>query len=771
MQYSSSVQMAWQIAAWETSSVSLQFIEKEAIVIGILSLEKVVTGNPQDLGLDQSNWHQIKIEYAAICEAFQPFGLNITSLRRSLREALVKGNFHQTDGVVHRSDECRKCFQEAEILAGTVGELTSLHLLAIIVSAPDEKLCQLFKDAGIATEDLKVRLVELAGRPIEVPAGEPGTDDKKKKSYLERFGRDLTQEARDGKLFPFIGRKKELGQVINTLARSSKNNPVLVGEPGVGKTAVVEALALQIATGTIPSFLADKKIIELNMGVLVAGTLYRGEFEERLTRIIEEAKADASVILFIDELHTLVGAGRAGGSLDAANILKPALARGELKCIGATTIVEYRKHIEKDAALERRFETISIEEPSRSECIEMLQGLRQKLMDFHHVQITDEAIESAVDLSERFDSEHRLPDKAIDLLDRASAKVRASIKFDDSEQSDPQVINDNSIAEVLSETTGIPVEVITGHLAGNFRNHLVRMGDRLNKHIVGQSEVIDRITQRLVMSYSGISKRNGPLAVLLLLGPSGVGKTELAKQLAMELFGSDNSLIRLDMSEYKEEHSISKLIGSPPGYVGYEEEGQLTGKLRTRPYSVLLLDEVEKAHPRVFDLFLQVFDEGRLTDSKGRKIDATNCIVVMTSNIKISKSRKLGFGSQESVEQLDEIPELKDYFRPELLNRIDEQIVFRTLDRNNMLEIVGLAITDLQSRIADRYKVTLGISDDVKAFIVDNEPYKDKGVRGLRRAFERLLEAPLGTFLLSAEQSLQPISIHLNAGTISIKFI
>ena len=421
--------------------------------------------------------------------------------------------------------------------------------------------------------------------------------------------------------------------------------------------------------------------------------------------------------------------------------------------------------------MERRFETISIEEPSRSECIEMLQGLRQKLMDFHHVQITDEAIESAVDLSERFDSEHRLPDKAIDLLDRASAKVRASIKFDDSEQRDPQLITDNSIAEVLSETTGIPVEVITGHLAGNFRNHLVRMGDRLNKHILGQSEVIDRITQRLVMSYSGISKRNGPLAVLLLLGPSGVGKTELAKQLALELFGSDNSLIRLDMSEYKEEHSISKLIGSPPGYVGYEEEGQLTGKLRTRPYSVLLLDEVEKAHPRVFDLFLQVFDEGRLTDSKGRKIDATNCIVVMTSNIKISKSHKLGFGSQESVEQLDDIPELKEYFRPELLNRIDEQIVFRTLDRNNMLEIVGLAITDLQSRIADRYKVNLEIADDVKAFIVDNEPYKDKGVRGLRRTFERLLEAPLGTFLLSAEQSLQPISIHMIAGSISIKYI
>lgn len=768
MQYSSSLQMAWQVAAWEASAASLPFIEKETLVIGILSLEKVVSGNPQDLGIDQLNWHQIKNEYSALREAFHPFSLNVTSLRRSLREALGTGNNKPTDGVIHRSEECKECFKNAESLAGSVTELTTLHLLASIVSDPGDKIGRVFKEAGVSVEDLKVRLVDLAGRPLEVPSGDSVKDDAKKKSYLEKFGRDLTQEAREGKLFPVIGRKKELGQVINTLARSSKNNPVLVGEPGVGKTAVVEALAVQITNGAVPSFLSDKKIIELNMGVLVAGTLYRGEFEERLTRIIEEAKADSTVILFIDELHTLVGAGRAGGSLDAANILKPALARGELKCIGATTISEYRKHIEKDAALERRFETISIEEPSRSECIEMLQGLRPKLMDFHGVQITDEAIASAIDLSERFDSDHRLPDKAIDLLDRASACIRASITLEGSEQNTPQEITEDSIAKVLSETTGIPVEVITGHLAGNFKNHLLRMGDRLKKYIVGQTEAIDRITQRLVMSYSGISKRNGPLAVLLLLGPSGVGKTELAKQLALELFGSDNSLIRLDMSEYKEEHSVSKLIGSPPGYVGSEDEGQLTGKLRTKPYSVLLLDEVEKAHPRVFDLFLQVFDEGRLTDSKGRKIDATNCIVVMTSNIKISKSRKLGFGSQESAGQQDDIQELKEYFRPELLNRIDEQIVFRTLDRTNMLEIVGLAISDLQSRVLERYQVVLDVSDDVKGFIVDNEPYADKGVRGLRRTIERLIEAPLGSFLLSTERSLQPISIHLDSGSIYI---
>ena len=763
MNISIPLNIAWQIAAWEASAASFQFIEPELIVVGILSLEKVEAGNPQDLKLSPSQWKQVKIEYSSLRAAFHPFSLNVTTLRRTLRQALGTGDSNQKDEIIHRSEACKKIYQEAEVLAGTANELSTLHVLASIFSNPRELLRKVLTNSNVVVEDLQARLVEVAGHPIEVPAGEQGDDDKKKKSYLERFGRDLTQDARDGKIFPFIGRKKELGQVINTLARSSKNNPVLVGEPGVGKTAIVEALALQISNDTVPAFLADKRIIELNMGVLVAGTLYRGEFEERLTRIIDEAKSDPTVILFIDELHTLVGAGRAGGSLDAANILKPALARGELKCIGATTISEYRRHIEKDSALERRFETISIEEPSRNECIEMLRGLRQKLMDFHNVEITDQAIESAVDLSERFDNDHRLPDKAIDLLDRASARVRSSITHDEVQQGNSNKISEDSIAEILSESTGIPVEVISGHLAANFRNHLVKIGGNLKKCIIGQGEAIDRITQRLVMSYSGISKRNGPLAVFLLLGPSGVGKTELAKQLAMELFGSDNSLIRLDMSEYKEEHSVSKMIGSPPGYVGYEEEGQLTGKLRTRPYSVLLLDEVEKAHPRVFDLFLQVFDDGRLTDSKGRKIDATNCIVVMTSNIKISKCRKLGFGSQESTEQQDEIPELKDFFRPELLNRIDEQIVFRTLDRTNMLEIVGETISDLQYRISERYKVKLEVSEDVKAFIIDNEPYADKGVRGLRRSIERLIEAPLSTLLLTVEQPLEQITIDLDA--------
>jgi ATP-dependent Clp protease ATP-binding subunit ClpC len=705
----------------------------------------------------------VKVESDALQEVCQHFKFNVTSTRRALRQSKGTGNFRSNDNVVHRSEECKKIFNIAESLAGDNGILNVLILMAAIMADPGEKIGQIFKDAGVEIIEFRNRLMDQASRVVIVNADEPGIAENAQKSYLQKFGRDLTQDARDGKLYPFVGRQKELTQIINTLARSSKNNPVLVGEPGVGKTAVVEALATHIISGTVPEFLKDKKIIELNMGVLVAGTLYRGEFEQRITKIIEEAKADPTVILFIDELHTLVGAGRAGGSLDAANIIKPSLARGELKCIGATTLSEYRRYIEKDAALERRFECIPVDEPSRQECIEMLKGVKQKLEDYHGVLINDLAIESAVDLSVRFDTDHRLPDKAIDLLDRASARIRTSNKAPDACRT-PQIISELTIAETLAETSRIPVEVISGHLVGNFKNHLAGLPDRLKALIIGQSDAIERVTRRLFISYSGISKRKGPLAVFLFLGSSGVGKTELAKQLACELFGSDKSLIRLDMSEFKEEHSVSKLIGSPPGYVGYEEDGQLTGKLRTRPYSVLLLDEVEKAHPRVFDLFLQVFDEGNLTDSKGRHVDASNCLVVMTSNIKIKKNNKLGFGEQVESIQHDDIPELKDFFKPEFLNRIDEQIIFGTLDRNDMLEIINKLISELEARIDEKYKTSLHVSDEVKDYIIGITTV-DRGVRGLQRIMEQQIEAPLGVYLLN-NSSARAILVKLTDGNI-----
>ena len=400
---------------------------------------------------------------------------------------------------------------------------------------------------------------------------------------------------------------------------------------------------MRLVEKKVPDFLQGSRIIELNMGVLVAGTSYRGEFEERLTKIIQEVTAQKEVILFIDEIHTLIGAGSIKGGMDAAQILKPALSRGDLRCIGATTIAEYRRYIEADSALERRFEKVMVEEPSRDECIEILKGIHSKLEEHHGCLISDDAISSAVDLSIRFDSDHRLPDKAIDLLDRACAREQAPQLTMIGHSKVIGTITPESVAEILAVKVGIPKDIISGHLSGNFKTHLQGLSERLKRRVIGQTEAIDTVSQRLVMAYSGISSRKGPLAVFLFLGPSGVGKTELAKSLANELFGSDNAMVRLDMSEYREEHSTSKLIGSPPGYVGYNEEGQLTSKLRTKPYSILLLDEVEKAHPKVFDLFLQLFDEGRITDAKGRTIDASNCIIILTSNFRPSKYKRVGF--------------------------------------------------------------------------------------------------------------------------------
>ncbi len=466
--------------------------------------------------------------------------------------------------------------------------------------------------------------------------------------YLNQYGDDLTRKAREGRIHQVIGRRDETLLIIQTLARRSKNNPVLVGEPGVGKTAIVENLAIRAVQGKDP-VLAGQRIVELNMGMLVSGTKYRGEFEERLTKILEELSSVPNIILFIDEIHTVVGAGSAGGSSDAANILKPALARGNLKCIGATTIAEYRRYIEKDAALERRFEKIIINEPSRDEALEILKGIKSEYEKHHNIRISNKALEAAVDLSIRFDSDHRLPDKAIDLLATAASKTELpmlSMGPDAARQpkiqgQDGSEVTENTIAQVLSEKINVPFEVIFGKTQTGESSQLLELEAKIKKELIGQDKAVEQVCQRLQMAYAGLGRRRGPLAVFIFLGPSGVGKTELARLLAAYLLGSESDMIRIDMSEYMEEHSVAKLIGSPPGYVGHEEEGQLTGKLRTKPHAVVLFDEVEKAHSRVFDLFLQLFDEGRLTDSKGRTVDAANAIFIMTSNI--SADKRAGF--------------------------------------------------------------------------------------------------------------------------------
>ena len=645
---------AWNMSAKEAAAGKHSLIEADHLLIGICSLEKIdLSGAANDL--DPFSQKAFEEETATVEEILGAFELNPTSLRRLMRHWLGIGKAQRTEKVVHRSPACKQVFQRAGEMADSDSEITCIHLLIAILENPSVSISSVLEEFGIKPSALLERAQRLIhdpapadGEPMRVHPGMP-KQAQKGTHFLDRYGRDLNQAAREGKLGPFTGRRPELLQIIQTLARSSKNNPVLVGEAGVGKTAVVEALAVRAVEGKDAEVLGGKRIIELNMGALVGGTKYRGEFEERLTHLLDEVRTNTEVILFIDEIHNVVGAGSAEGSMDAANLIKPALSRGELRCIGATTITEYRRYIEADPALERRFEKIIINEPSPEEFLEILKGLRGKWEEHHQVQITDQALQAAVDLSIRFDDDHQLPDKAIDLVDKAGARTQVpllSMQPRSKATGDIKAfgeVSERTIAQVLSEKIGVPLEVITGHLDGTEKSRLLDLEAFLKTRIIGQDDAVQRVCQRLLMAQTGLAGKPGPLAVFLFLGPSGVGKTELARSLAKFLFGSESDMIRLDMSEYMEEFSISKMIGSPPGYVGHEEEGQLTGQLRTKPYSVVLLDEIEKAHPRVFDLFLQVFDDGRLTDLKGRTADAKNAIFIMTSNISAAKHPGMGF--------------------------------------------------------------------------------------------------------------------------------
>ena len=763
--------VAWQIAAVEAGAAQHQYIEKEHILIGILSLEKKIEYDLEKSGAQAAQ--DLQVEFNALLNVLGGFEIDPAKIRRDVRQRMGKGNFKHAEKVIHRSEVCKKIFQRASELARDSKEICCLHLLAAILEEPGKIIANALKTIGIEPGVLRGLSLAYAGQNHGLgkkPVGE-SHDEQEVGSlaapFLDRYGRDLTREAREGMLGPFIGRRNEILQVIQTLARRSKNNPVLVGEAGVGKTAIVEALALRIVAGKDPRVLAGKRIIELNIGALVGGTKYRGEFEERLSHILKEVQANPEIILFIDEIHNVVGAGRAEGSMDAANLLKPALARGDLRCIGATTIGEYRRYIEQDPALERRFEKIIIDEPSPDEALKMLKGIRPKWEEHHKVRITDRALEAAVELSVRFDTDHQLPDKAIDLVDKAAAKTRIPVlsmmpgrKGDERKFEEKAITVDNkpevselTITQVLSEKIGIPMEIITGHLKGMTKSRLLELEPSLKKRIIGQDEAIERMCQRLLMSYANLAKRRGPMGVFLFIGPTGVGKTELARSLAGFLFGKDSEMIRFDMSEYMEEHSVAKLIGSPPGYVGHEEEGQLTGKLRTRPYSVVLFDEIEKAHPRIFDLFLQLFDEGRLTDSKGRTADGRNAIFIMTSNIEAEKKeRRMGFG-EEIIKEKDAaiIPELKKQFRPEFINRIDEVVVFHSLTQEDAMKILRPMLDEICENLEKQHLVKLRIGEEVEEFVAQAGYNPQYGVRELRRTMERLIQVPLSNLILSGE--------------------
>lgn len=762
---------SWQIAAIEAMAGKFQFIEQEHLFIGILSLEKLIMLNPEKIGLKLQDIQALQIESKFIEDLLHELNIDGTKIRRQVRKKLGNDNYKHTEKMIHRSEICKSVFKRSEMLAQSSKEISCLHFFAAIMEDPSEIIRQVVKMVGSEPATLRENALvsianwqEVGKIPVKIQNGHSEIAHTNT-PYLDRYGRDLTTAARERRIGPFIGRRKEILQVIQTLARSSKNNPVLVGEAGVGKTAIVEALALRVAKRKDPQFMSGKRIVEINIGALISGTKYRGEFEERLSRIIDEARSHPEVIVFIDELHNVIGAGRAEGSLDAANLMKPALARGDLRCIGATTIREYQQYIEADPALERRFEKVIVNEPSLEESLEMLKGIRPKWEKHHGVRITDKALKAAIDLSVKFDVDHQLPDKAIDIVDKAGARIRipslsgwiegdnVNLSTVTDETSGPSKVTEITIAHVLADKIGVPIEIITGHIEGMKQTRLFDLESFLKKKIVGQENAINLVCQRLLMSHIGLTTRRGPLAVFLFAGPTGVGKTELARLLAEFLFGNDSKLMRFDMSEFMEEHSIAKLIGSPPGYVGHEEEGQLTGQLRKNPYSVVLFDEVEKAHQRVFDLCLQLFDNGRLTDGKGRTADARHAIFIMTSNICIGKRKKsIGFGKKESVDShLTAIQEIKKYFRVEFVNRINDIVVFQPLNEEHVRQILKLRLPEICNNVKAKHNITLKIEDEVEDFIVQAGYSSEYGARELHRAIERFIQVPLTNLILSGE--------------------
>jgi len=685
------------------------------------------------------------------------------------------------------------------------------HLLLGLLREQDGVAAQVLMNLNLRLEDVREEVLNLLGASEEAEeVGAQSMPGEKKKGNsktpaLDSFGRDLTEIAKQGKLDPVIGRTLEIERIVQILCRRQKNNPVLLGEAGVGKTAIVEGLAQQIVSNDIPELLADRRIVVLDLAMMVAGTKYRGQFEERIKAVMNEVRRAGNVILFIDELHTLVGAGGAEGAIDASNVLKPALSRGEIQCIGATTLDEYRKYIEKDTALERRFQQVIVEPPTTAETILILKGLRDRYEAHHRVRITDAALEQAVELSARYITRVQ-PDKAIDVMDEAGARVRLksmtkppdlteleremekltaekdeAVKNADYERAAQirdqldtiknkkrtlqkewrdrskeidGVVDEEIIAEVISSMTGIPLT----RMGRDEAERLLSLEDELHKKIVSQSEAVSAVSRAVRRSRSGLKDPNRPMGSFVFVGPSGVGKTYLAKCLAQFMFGDPEALFVLDMSEYMEKHNVSRLIGAPPGYVGYEEGGQLTERIRRRPYSVILLDEIEKAHPDVFNMLLQIMEEGRLTDSFGRHVDFKNVILIMTSNIgahRITVQDEFGFGKRDANVSYDKMrgmlrTELEDHFRPEFINRLDEIIVFRKLTHEDMISIVDLELEKLANRMTEK-GIELVVTKEAKDFLVDNGTDEKFGARPLRRAIGHYLEDPMSEAMLRGQ--------------------
>lgn len=698
---------------------------------------------------------------------------------------------------------------KAEALRFQSNQIGTEHMLLSLLHETDCVATRILLTLNISLQKLYQDILSVLGvDPKEYQEELLQESGKKKEGVAQQYGTDLTAQAKEGKLDPVIGREEEIGRLMQVLSRRTKNNPCLVGEPGVGKTAVIEGLAAKIASGIVPEGMKDKRILTMDLAGMIAGSKYRGEFEERMKKLIHEVKAAGNIILFLDEVHTIIGAGGAEGAIDASNILKPSLARGEIQLIGATTIVEYRKYIEKDAALERRFQPITVEEPTQEHCLNILKGLRARYEAHHHVQIEEEALEAAVKFSSRYINDRFLPDKAIDVLDEACSKVslrgfrvpdgifaleesvtelskeieeeicqgnmtEASLlrkerdeaakkleqikkRFHKRNEDRTVAVTEEDISGVVSQWTKIPVQ----KLAESESARLNKLEQTLHKRVVGQEEAVSAVAKAIKRGRVGLKDPKRPIGSFLFLGPTGVGKTELSKALAEALFGNEDAMIRVDMSEYMEKHSVAKMIGSPPGYVGHDDGGQLSEQVRRHPYSVILFDEIEKAHPDVFNILLQVLDDGHITDSQGRKVDFRNTVIIMTSNAgaqAIIDPKKLGFNAKEDAAgdykrmKSNVMNEIKLIFRPEFLNRIDEILVFHPLDKEQMRKIVSMMCRELARRAKDQLGIKLDIRDSVKSHIVETGTDKKYGARPLRRAVQNQLEDKLAEALLSGE--------------------
>ncbi|AHJ27483.1 ATP-dependent Clp protease ATP-binding subunit [Nodularia spumigena CS-584] len=777
----------------------------EAIKVIMLAQEEARRLGHNFVGTEQILLGLIGEGTGVAAKVLAELGVTLKEARREVEKIIGRGSGFVPPEIPF-TPKVKSLFEQSFREANSLGHnyINTEHLLLGLTEAGEGVAAKVLQNLGVDLKNVRTNVIRRLGEGGTVFASTGSSSKRSQSVTLEEFGRNLTKLAQEGKLDPVVGRAKEIERTIQILGRRTKNNPVLIGEPGVGKTAIAEGLAQRIVNQDAPEILLDKQVISLDMGMVVSGTRFRGDFEERLKKIVEEVRSAGNIILVIDEVHTLVGAGGTEGGLDAANILKPALARGELQCIGATTLNEYRQHIERDAALERRFQSILIGEPSVEETVEILYGLRGAYEQHHKVHISDQAVLAAAELSDRYISDRFLPDKAIDLIDEAGSRVRLrnsristnkelkkqlvgvskakqeavrvqnfgkagelrdeEMKLEADLQAEAQnedfvkspIVDEEDIAQIVASWTGVPVNKLTESES----ELLLHLEDTLHERLIGQEQAVTAVSRAIRRARVGLKNPNRPIASFIFSGPTGVGKTELAKSLASYFFSSEEAMIRLDMSEYMEGHTVSKLIGSPPGYVGYDDGGQLTEAVRRKPYSVILFDEIEKAHPDVFNMLLQLLDDGHLTDAKGRKVDFKNTLIILTSNIGSKVIEKGGGGLGFDFETAADASynrirtlvneELKAYFRPEFLNRLDDIIVFTQLAKDEVKQIADIMLREIASRLTEK-GITLEVTERFKERVVEEGYNPSYGARPLRRAIMRLLEDPLAEAMLSGQ--------------------